>query len=120
MAVVVGVALIRAGRILAARRSDLGQWEFPGGKVEPDETPEDAAAREISEELGCLVEVTGWLVPEVEIRPGLVLRVATAELVAGEPVPRAVDHDAIRWLAPAELGAVDWLPADLEFVRALG
>jgi 8-oxo-dGTP diphosphatase len=114
---VVGVAILRHGRVLAARRE--GGWEFPGGKVEPGETPEAAAVREIAEELGCAVRLTGWLDPEVEIRPGLVLRVATAELVAGEPVPRPSEHDAIRWLCPAELGSVDLLPADRPFVAVL-
>jgi len=115
---VVGVAIVRDGRVLAARRP--GGWEFPGGKVEQGESAEDAAVREIAEELGCRIQVTGWLDPEVEIRPGLVLRVATARLVAGEPVPRAGDHDALRWLATDELDQVVWLPADRPFVAVLG
>lgn len=115
---VVGVAVVRGGRVLAARRTD-GGWEFPGGKVEPGESPEEAAVREIAEELDCAVELTGWLEPEVEIRAGLVLRVATARLREGEPVPRAGEHDAIRWLAPDELDRVDWLPADRPFVGVL-
>ena len=114
---VVGVAILRDGRVLAARRT--GGWEFPGGKVEPGESAEQAAVREIAEELGCVVELTGWLEPVVEIRPGLDLRVATARLVAGEPVPRPGEHDAIRWLAPTDLGAVDWLAADRPFVAVL-
>jgi len=116
--IVVGVAILRAGRVLAARRSD-GGWEFPGGKVEPGESPEQAAVREVDEELSCTVELTGWLEPEVEIREGLLLRVATARLAGGEPVPRPGEHDAIRWVAPAELGTLDWLPADRPFVAVL-
>jgi 8-oxo-dGTP diphosphatase len=116
--VVVGVAILREGRVLAARRV-AGGWELPGGKVEPGETPNDAAVREIAEELGCGIEVQGWLDPEVEIRQGLVLRVATATLAAGEPVPRPGEHDAIRWLGPGELGTVEWLPADQPFVAVL-
>lgn len=103
--------------MLAARRST--GWEFPGGKVEPGEQPEGAAVREIAEELGCTVEVTGWLAPTVPIRDGLELRVATARLVDGEPIPRAGDHDAVRWLDPAELSAVDWLAADRPFVAQI-
>ena len=117
MTTVVGVAIQRGARVLAARRA--GGWEFPGGKVEPGEGPEQAAVREIAEELDCTVEVTGWLEPEVEVRPGLVLRVATARLVAGEPVPRAGEHDALRWLAVDELDSVTWLPADRPFVAVL-
>lgn len=120
---VVGVAVLREGRVLAARRSypaDLaGRWEFPGGKVDDAESPEEALVREVDEELGCRISVSGWLEPEVTIRPGLVLRVATADLVDGEPVPRAGEHDAIRWLRADELDGVDWLDADRPFVDAL-
>jgi 8-oxo-dGTP diphosphatase len=124
MQVVVGVALVHGGRVLAARRSypsaSAGRWEFPGGKVDVGETPAEAAGREIAEELGCRVEVTGWLAPEVRISDGLVLRVATAVLVDGEPVPRDGEHDAVRWLRADQLDEVDWLPADRPFTGPLG
>jgi len=124
MQIVVGAALVHEGRVLAARRSYppelAGRWEFPGGKVDAGETPEDALVREIAEELGCAIEVTGWLEPEVEVRAGLVLRVATATLVDGDPLPRAGEHDAVRWLRADQLGEVDWLPADRPFTRAVG
>jgi len=115
---VVGVAIVSRGRVLAARRSD-GGWEFPGGKVEDGESPEQAAVREIGEELGCQVEITGWLAAVVPIRDGLELRVATAKLAEGEPVPRPGEHDALRWLARDQLDAVAWLPADEPFMREL-
>jgi 8-oxo-dGTP diphosphatase len=116
---VVGVAVIRGGRVLAARRADVGGWEFPGGKVEPGEDPAAAAVREIAEELGCGIEVTGWLTPTVAIRAGLDLRVATARLVTGEPLPSYGDHDAVRWLVPTDLGSLAWLEPDLPFVTEL-
>jgi 8-oxo-dGTP diphosphatase len=120
---VVGVALVHGGRVLAARRcrppESAGGWEFPGGKVDAGEAAASAAVREVREELGCTVEVTGWLEPEVPIRDGLVLRVATALLVEGEPVPRADEHDAIRWLRSDELDDVAWLPADRPFAGPL-
>jgi 8-oxo-dGTP diphosphatase len=123
MQVVVGVALVHAGRVLAARRAYpeefVGRWEFPGGKVDEGEAPDQALVREVREELGCGVAVTGWLEPQVEIRPGLVLRVATAALVDGEPVPRAGEHDAVRWLRADQLHAVDWLDADRPFTGVL-
>jgi 8-oxo-dGTP diphosphatase len=118
---VVGVALLEAGRVLAARRSGpaalAGRWELPGGKVEPGEDPEVAAVREIREELRCTVEVTGWLEGESPLVDGLVLRVATARLVAGDPVPS--EHDAVRWLGPDQLHEVAWVAADVPFVAAL-
>jgi len=115
---VVGAALVRDGRVLATRRTHppeaAGRWELPGGKVEPDETPEAALVREVREELGCEVRVTGALAGEQPVRPGCTLRVLRAELVAGDPTPH--DHDALRWLGPEELDDVDWLGPDLPFL----
>lgn len=123
---VVGVAIERAGRVLAARRSyppaDAGKWEFPGGKARPGEDPAAAAVREIDEELGCRIQVTGWLHATASIREGLVLRVARAALVSGEPAPRAGEHDALRWIPRGELARavdLDWLEADRVFAAEL-
>ena len=118
---VVGVALLDAGRVLGARRAfppDLaGQWELPGGKVEPGEDPSATAVREIAEELGCGIEVTGWLEGESTISPTLSLRVATARLTRGDPVPS--EHDAVRWLRADQLDAVTWAEADVPFLPAV-
>jgi mutator protein MutT len=118
---VVGAAVVRHGRVLATRRTHppeaAGQWEFPGGKVEPGEDPDDAVVREICEELGCEVRVTGMLAGAQPVKPGYTLHVAVAELVDGEPVPH--EHDALRWLAPEELDQVAWLAPDLPFLPEL-
>ena len=118
---VVGAAVLREGRLLAARRTTppeaAGRWELPGGKVEPGETPEAAVVRELREELGCTVAVTGWLEGEEPIGDRYVLRVALARLVEGEPAP--VEHDRVRWLAPDELDDVDWLEPDRPFLPLL-
>ena len=120
---VVGVALLHGGRLLAARRADRhsrsGGWEFPGGKCEPGESLDQAAVREIREELGCEVRVTGRLEGVEPIRPGMVLEVVLAELASGEPVPRDREHDALRWLAAEELRSLPWLPADVPFLEQL-
>lgn len=119
--VVMGAAILDRGRVLVARRTrppeHAGGWELPGGKVEPGEDPATAVVREVAEELGCAVEVTGELTGSEPIRPGLVLRVATARLTAGRPVPR--EHDAVRWLDADQLEEVDWLPADRPFLPQL-
>jgi 8-oxo-dGTP diphosphatase len=122
---VVGAAIVRHGCVLAARRTApvaaAGRWEFPGGKVESGETAEAALVRELDEELGCTVAVTGWLADAVQFGPSIgdsqVLTVALASLVDGEPVP--VEHDQLRWLAPEELGDVDWLEPDRPFLDEL-
>ena len=112
---VVGAALLDGGRLLAARRSAppelAGRWELPGGKVEPGETPQDAVVRELREELGIETVVLDRLPGRWPLRPGLVLEVWTARLVSGTPRPLQ-DHDAVRWVTPAESAGLDWLDPD--------
>jgi 8-oxo-dGTP diphosphatase len=119
--IVVGAALIRDGRVLAARRSAppelAGRWEFPGGKCEPGETDAQALQRECAEELGVTVDVHE-LLGETPIRPGLLLRIYRTRITSGEPKPLQ-DHDELRWLGPAELDTVDWLPADRPVLPAV-
>ena len=118
---VVGVAILRGGRVLAVRRahppSRVGDWELPGGKVEPDEDPGTTAVREVAEELGCTIAVTGWLAGSSPVGESLVLRIAVAELRDGFPVPR--EHDAVRWLAADQLDEVRWGAADVPFLPAV-
>jgi 8-oxo-dGTP diphosphatase len=118
---VVGVAILDEGRVLAARRAHppelAGFWELPGGKVERGESIEAAAVREMHEELGCAVEVTGVLDGSSAIGHGLSLRVVLARLAGGDPVPH--EHDAVRWLEAVELGEVTWAGADVPFLDAL-
>jgi 8-oxo-dGTP diphosphatase len=119
--VVVGAAIVRGGRVLAARRtapaSAAGRWEFPGGKVEPGEADADSLVREVREELGVMIRVERWLAGEEEIGGRYLLRVALARIEEGEPAP--TEHDQVRWLAAAELGAVDWLDGDRPFLPEL-
>ena len=120
MKLVVGAALLRDGRVLACRRTSppaaAGRWEFPGGKVEPGESPEAALVRELAEELGIVARVTGWLDGAATIGETHQLRVALAR-ADGEPRP--VEHDAVRWLGPDELDDLDWLEPDRPFLAEL-
>jgi 8-oxo-dGTP diphosphatase len=119
--VVVGAAIVRDERVLAARRSAppelAGGWEFPGGKVEDAESDTGALVRECREELGVEIAV-GELVAETPIRPGIVLRVYLAALVDGTPTALQ-DHDELRWLGATELDGLAWLPADVPALAAL-
>ncbi len=119
---VVGAAIIDCGRLLAARRTDppalAGGWEFPGGKVEPGESDEQALVRECREELGVEIGLRERVGGDWPLMPGVTLRVWLADLVSGTPEP-IEDHDAVRWLAPHELFDVAWLPADLPVVEAV-
>jgi 8-oxo-dGTP diphosphatase len=120
--VVVGAAVVRDGRLLAARRTTppeaAGRWELPGGKVDPGETADDAVVREVAEELGCRTEVDHWLPGGETFGEGFVLKVAVCRIVAGEPTAGA-DHDELRWLGPSELDDVDWLEPDRPFLTSV-
>ena len=121
--VIVAAAIITEGRVLACERSAppevAGRWEFPGGKVEPGETDEQALARECVEELGVRVAVGARIGPDVSLAHGrAVLRVFAVRLLDGDE-PRALEHTAMRWLSVDELDTVRWLPADKPIVAAL-
>ena len=92
-------------------------WEFPGGKVEPGETPQAALKREIMEELETEIEV-GDLIETIEYdNPTFHLSMDCfwAEIVKGDLVLR--EHEAAKWLTKEQLESVDWLPADLGLVE---
>jgi 8-oxo-dGTP diphosphatase len=118
---VVGAALLRDGRVLASRRTEpprlAGLWEFPGGKVEPGESDEQALVRELREELQVEARVGDRLGDDLPIGETAVLRVYLCTLERGEPA--LVDHDAHRWLAADELLDVRWIPVDLPLVEQL-
>jgi 8-oxo-dGTP diphosphatase len=121
--VIVAAVIITDGRVLACERSAppevAGRWEFPGGKVEPGETDQQALARECAEELGVRVEVGERVGPDVSLAHGrAVLRVFAVRLLDGDQ-PRALEHSAMRWLSVDELDSVHWLPADKPIVAEL-
>ena len=112
----VAAAIIREGDRIFATQRGYGPykdgWEFPGGKIEPGETPEQALAREIREELdtdvivGNKVAQVEYDYPEFHLSMGCYLcTVRSGQLTLKE-------HESARWLRTDELDTVDWLPAD--------
>ncbi|MBC6467086.1 (deoxy)nucleoside triphosphate pyrophosphohydrolase [Actinomadura alba] len=114
-----GAAIIEDGRLLSAQRAEpaelAGGWEFPGGKVDPGESDEDALIRECVEELGVKVKLTDRVGGDWPLGRQSILRVWTAEILEGRP--QALEHTALRWLTADELYDVDWLPGDLPLVE---
>ena len=123
MVQVVAAIIERRGRILICRRkpgqSHPLKWEFPGGKVEPGETPEQALARELEEELGILGAAGQEIMRYQHTYPGrdtIVLIFFRVRQFGGEP--RNVVFHEMRWEPAAKLAEFDFVEGDIEFIRA--
>lgn len=120
----VAAAIIeRDGHVLACQRGSgdmAGGWEFPGGKVEPGESAEQACRREIREELGCELGACALFSVVEHDYPSfhLSMQCFTTSVAPGSE-PRMLEHSDMRWLSQGEIADVDWLPADAGLVRDL-
>ena len=120
---VVGAVIVKDGAILCAQRgmekSLPGLWEFPGGKIEENESPQAALQREIQEEMHCHVEIGEQVEHTVyEYDFGIVhLTTFFCKLVGGTPV--LTEHTAIEWLKATELEKLEWAPADIPAIEKL-
>lgn len=119
---VVAAIIIENDKVFATQRG-YGEfkdgWEFPGGKIEPSETPEEAIVREIKEELDTEVEVIELLdtveydYPNFHLSMGcFICKIKSGDLVLKE-------HEAAKWLTKDTLGSLEWLPADMGLVREI-
>ena len=119
---VVAAIIIHENKIFATQRG-YGEfkdgWEFPGGKIEPGETPQEALVREIKEELDIEIEVKDFLetveydYPEFHLSMDCFFCVIrSGELVLKE-------HEAAKWLTAEKLDSVDWLPADKGLIEGI-
>ena len=121
--VVAGVIRDPLGRVLLARRTEgrdlAGLWEFPGGKVEPDESPEAALVRELHEELGIEVRVGPPLIRVPQQYPDKRLVLDVREIHSYTGTPKGMDGQALAWAPPHLLGSYCMPPADCPVVAAL-
>lgn len=121
---VVGAAIVEGGKVLATKRGEskykyvAHKYEFVGGKVEEGESETEALVREVREELGAEIEVTGHFIrightyPDFEIE----LSVYFCKLLSGY---RITEHESLCWMPVAELIAEEWAPADAPAVEKL-
>lgn len=120
---VVAAVIIKDGKVFATQRG-YGQWkdwwEFPGGKIEPGECPQEALVREIREELDAEIEVGGlldtveWDYPDFHLTMHcFICRLLSDSLHLNE-------HEDATWLTRETLDSVQWLPADLGVVGKIG
>ena len=116
-------AVIRKGNKIFATQRGYGEfkdgWEFPGGKIEEGETPEQALAREIKEELNTEIQV-GKLIDTIEYdypKFHLSMDCFWCEIMQGGLELK--EHEAARWLSKEELYSVDWLPAEVGVIERI-
>ena len=116
-------AVIRNGDKIFATQRGYGNykdwWEFPGGKVEPGETPEEALVREIMEELNAEIAVDSFLTTVEYDYPEFHLSMACYWCSVKSGKLTLLEHEAARWLPLDDLRQVNWLPADVKVVEAI-
>jgi len=119
---VVAAIIQKDNQILATKRGYgefINMWEFPGGKIEPGETKEDALIREIREELDCTIEITKFALDLEYQYPTFYLKMSCFEAVIKEGTPKLLEHNDARWLSKKDLDEVNWIPADIQAVNYL-
>jgi MutT/NUDIX family protein len=120
---VVAAAIEKDGEIFCAQRPENkslgGLWEFPGGKLEPGETPEEALIREIQEELNSTIEILSYInEASYDYDFGtVIMKTYHAKLISGNL--ELLEHQNSTWLAPQDLKTLDWAPVDRPAVELL-
>ena len=94
-------------------------WEFPGGKIEANETPQAALVREIREELHCEIEVGAHVAPASYTYEFGTISLSTHVARLNDSSPMAMEHAELRWIAVRDLLSLEWAPADIQTVLEL-
>ena len=120
MTIEVVAAIIRKGDKIFATQRGYGDWkdwwEFPGGKMEPGESPEEALLREIREELSCDIRIDKFLTTVEWDYPKFHLTMHCFVCSLLSDAPHLNEHEAARWLSAPDLRSVRWLPADDDLI----
>ena len=119
---VVAAIIKQDNKILATKRGYgefINMWEFPGGKIENNETKKEALVREIKEELDCIVEITKFALDLEYQYPTFYLKMSCFEAVVKDGTLKLLEHNDARWLSKDELDSVNWIPADIGVVNYL-
>ena len=117
---VVAAAIYQEGKVLAAQRGYgefKGGWEFPGGKIEPGETQEQAIVREIQEELAATIEVKEKIGTVEYDYPAFHLKMHCFWATVKDGEPKLLEHENARWVDKNTIRTVGWLPADMELIE---
>lgn len=113
---VVAGAIVKDGKVFAAQRGNKGKtafkWEFPGGKIDPGETPEQALAREFVEELSIKVAVHELITSIVDEYDDVILHIDTYHCTLLEGSPKLSEHINMAWSNSSELDKLTFSPAD--------
>lgn len=120
---VAAAVAIQDGKVLVTRRAPgeklAGMWEFPGGKLEPDESVQQCIVRELSEELG-VVATAGKVVTEtVYAYEGGTIHLIAVEVILLDTRLRLSVHDAFKWVPPEGLLEMDLAPADIPIAEEI-
>ena len=120
---VTAAIIVKDEKIFAARRAAnkhlAGYWEFPGGKLESNESPEQCLARELYEEFGLKVSIGDFFMESIHAYDEKLVRLLAYWVPFIGTIDEMNDHDETRWMDPHSLQTLNWAPADRPIVAAL-